>query len=130
MGPGRIPFLLKDPDSYREFCDALAKHDAMGSALTMRVFQGRRPPLSAFEDGIKRIASPTLIIVGDEDDACIEASLYLKSTIQPSGLAMFQKTGHTLNLEEPVMFNATVERFLKAAEAGSWPPRDPRSRRD
>ncbi len=53
-GQRGIPFLLKNPSGFRQFYDALAKHDAAGSAFTMRVFQGRRPPLSAFE---KRDAS-------------------------------------------------------------------------
>ncbi len=78
---------------------------------------------------MRRMALPTLIMVGDEDDACIEPSLYLKSTIQASGLVMFPKTGHTLNLEEPALFNEAIERFLKSIEGGRWPPRDPRSRR-
>jgi len=86
-----------------------------------------RPPLYEFEDGIKRVDLPTLIIVGDEDDSCIEPSLYLKKHIAPSGLAMFPKTGHVLNLEEPALFNEMVERFIALAEAGRWGTRDPRS---
>jgi 3-oxoadipate enol-lactonase len=58
-----------------------------------------------------------------------EPSLFLKQTIPASGLAMFAKTGHILNLEEPALFNETLERFLGLAEAGRWPPRDPASRR-
>jgi proline iminopeptidase len=126
-GPGRVTFQLKDPPGFRQFYGALAKHDANGSALTMRVFQGRRPPLSAFETGIQRMALPTLIMVGDEDDACVEASLYLKNMIQTSGLVMFPKTGHTLNLEEPMLFNEAVERFLLLVQGERWSPRDPRS---
>lgn len=127
MAPGRIPFLVKDPRGFQEFYDALARHDAKGSAHTMRNFQGGRPPLSEFESAIRRVTSPTLIIVGDEDDACIESSLFLKRHIAASGLAIFPKTGHVLNHEEPALFNATVERFLALAEAGRWGPRDPRS---
>ncbi|NVN87385.1 MAG: alpha/beta fold hydrolase [Rhodopseudomonas sp.] len=125
--PGRIPFLVKDPRGFREFHDALAQHDAAGSARTMRGFQGARPPLSEFAGALQKLALPTLIIAGDEDDACIESSLFLKSHIATSGLAMFPKTGHVLNLEEPALFNATLERFLALAEAGRWGPRDPRS---
>jgi 3-oxoadipate enol-lactonase len=125
--PGRIPFLVKDPRGFREFQDALAQHDSAGSARTMRNFQGGRPPLFEFEAAIKQLALPTLIIVGDEDDACIEASLFLKRHIATSGLAMFPKTGHVLNLEEPDLFNAALARFLPLAEAGRWGPRDPRS---
>ena len=127
MAPGRIPFLIKDPRGYKEFYDALAKHDAQGSAHTQRGFQRGRPPLYEFEDEIGRVSLPTLIIVGDEDDSCIEPSLYLKKHIATSGLTMFPKTGHVLNLEEPALFNETLQRFLVQAEAGRWGARDPRS---
>jgi 3-oxoadipate enol-lactonase len=127
--PNRIPFKVKDPRGFQEFMEALARHDAQGSAHTQRGFQGGRPSIYAFEDRIRRLTLPTLIIVGDEDDACIQPSLFLKQNIPASGLAMFPKTGHILNLEEPALFNETLERFLGLAEASRWPPRDPASRR-
>jgi len=127
MGPGRISFLLKDPRGFRDFYDALGQHDAQGSAKTMRGFVGARPPLSEYEDAFRRVTLPTLILLGDEDDSCVEASLFLKKHIATSGLAMFPKTGHVLNLEEPSLFNEALERFLAAAEARRWPARDPRS---
>jgi hypothetical protein len=80
------------------------------------------PLLYAFEEHIRRLTLPVLIVVGDEDDACIEPSLFLKQNIPASGLAMFPKTGHILNLEEPALFNETLERFLALAEADRWPP--------
>lgn len=127
MGPGRIPFLVKDPRGFQEFVDALGRHDAQGSAHTQRGFQAGRPSLYDFEADIRRIALPALIVVGDEDDPCIEPSLFLKQHIPASGLAVFPKTGHVVNLEEPALFNETLERFLALAEAGRWPARDPRS---
>jgi 3-oxoadipate enol-lactonase len=127
--PNRIPFKIKDPRGFDEFVDALSRHDAQGSAHTQRGFQGGRPSLYALEDQIRRLALPVLIIVGDEDDACIQPSLFLKQHIPASGLAMFAKTGHILNLEEPALFNETLARFLALAEADRWPPRDPASRR-
>jgi proline iminopeptidase len=127
MGASRIPFLVKDPRGFREFNDAFGQHDAKGSANTMRGFQARRPPLAEFADQIRNITLPTLIVVGDEDDGCIESSLFLKRTIATSGLAMFPKTGHVINQEEPALFNEAVERFLALTEAGRWGPRDPRS---
>jgi 3-oxoadipate enol-lactonase len=51
----------------------------------------------------------------------------LKKQLPASGLAIFPKSGHVLNLEEPALFNEMVERFIALAEAGRWPPRDPRS---
>jgi 3-oxoadipate enol-lactonase len=125
--PGRIPFLVKDPRGHADFYAALARHDAKGSANTMRGFQGGRPSIYTMTDVIRKVATPALIICGDEDDACIEPSLFLKKHLTASGLTFFPKSGHVLNLEEPSLFNETVERFIALAEAGRWCPRDPRS---
>ncbi len=125
--PSRIPFLVKDPRGHADFYAALARHDAKGSANTMRGFQGGRPSIYTMTEAIKAVATPALIICGDEDDPCIGASLFLKKHLPAAGLAMFPKSGHVLNLEEPALFNETVERFITLAEAGRWPVRDPRS---
>jgi 3-oxoadipate enol-lactonase len=126
-GPSRVPFAIKDARGFAEFLEHLAEHDAKGSANTSRGFQGGRPSLYDFEEAIKRLAIPALIVVGDEDDRCIEPSLFLKATIPASGLVMFPKTGHVVNLEEPDLFNHVVDDFLSRVDAGRWPPRDPRT---
>ena len=125
--PGRVPFLVKDPRGHADFYAALARHDAKGSANTMRGFQGGRPSLYTMPDAIKKVTTPALIICGDEDDACVEPSLFLKQHLPASGLTFFPKSGHVLNLEEPALFNETVERFIALVEAGRWGARDPRS---
>jgi proline iminopeptidase len=93
----------------------------------MRGFQGGRPSIYTLTEKIRIIPTATLIICGDEDDNCIEPSMFLKKHLPASGLAMFPKTGHVLNLEEPALFNEMVEHFIALAEAGRWPPRDSRS---
>jgi len=125
--PGRIPFLVKDPRGHADFYAALARHDAKGSANTMRGFQGGRPSIYTMPDAIRKVATPALIICGDEDDACVEPSLFLKKHLPASGLTFFPKSGHVLNLEEPALFNEMVERFITLVEAGRWLARDPRS---
>ncbi|MDO9411948.1 MAG: alpha/beta hydrolase [Pseudolabrys sp.] len=126
-GPSRVPFEIKDPRGYEEFRTRFGEHDARGSANVSRGFQGARPSMLDFEDAIRKLATPALIIVGDEDDRCIESSLFLKAAIPASGLVMFPKTGHVVNLEEPDLFNAVTADFLSRVEAGRWPARDPRS---
>jgi proline iminopeptidase len=128
MGASRVPFLLKDPRGFREFQQRLGEHDATGSANTSRGFQGGRPSLYDFEDAIRRLAIPALIVVGDEDERCIEPSLFLKDALPASGLAVLPKSGHVVNLEEPELFNALVGDFLARADAGAWHPRDARTR--
>ena len=125
--PSRIPFLVKDPRGHADFYAALARHDSKGSANTMRGFQGGRRSIYTLTDAIKKAATPALIICGDEDDPCVGASLFLKKHLPAAGLAMFPKSGHVLNLEEPALFNESVERFVTLVEAGRWPVRDARS---
>ena len=122
-----MPFAIKDPRGFAEFANRLAEHDAQGSAHTSRGFQGARPSLYDFEDAIRKLTTPALIVVGDEDDRCIEPSLFLKAAIAASGLVMFPKTGHLVNLEEPDLFNQVVGDFLARVDAGRWGARDPRS---
>ena len=66
-------------------------------------------------------------MVGDEDDHCLQPGIFLKKTIPACGLAVLPKTGHTLNLEEPELFNQLLAEFLAQVEAGAWRRRDPRA---
>jgi pimeloyl-ACP methyl ester carboxylesterase len=123
----RIVFQVKDPRGWLEFATQLAEHAALGSAMTMRGVQARRPSLYDLEDELKQMAVPTLIVVGDEDDHCLQPGIFLKRTIPASGLLVLPKTGHTLNIEEPALFNQFVSDFLATVEQNKWTPRDPRS---
>ena len=66
-------------------------------------------------------------MAGDEDEPCLDASLYLKRTIPSSGLTLLPRTGHALNLEEPDLFNRLLGDFVNQVDAGRWQLRDPRS---
>jgi len=126
-GASRVQFQNKDPRGWREFADRLATHSSTGAALTMRGVQARRPSFYDLEHGLKEMRVPTLVMVGDEDDHCLQPGIFLKKTIPACGLAVLPKTGHTLNLEEPALFNQLLAEFLAQVEAGSWAPRDPRA---
>jgi 3-oxoadipate enol-lactonase len=128
MSPSRLPFLLKDPRGFAEFMVRLAEHDALGSGNTSRGFQGARPSLYDFTTELRKMNTPALIVVGDEDEHCIEPSLFLKDVLSASGLVVLPKTGHVVNLEEPDLFFALVGDFLTRVEAGRWAARDPRTR--
>ena len=127
LGPTRVQFQNKNPRGWREFADQLAEHSTLGSALTMRGVQGRRPSLWELVDDMKRIEAPTLIVTGDEDDPCLEPALLMKRAIPSAALAVLPSAGHTINLEDPDEFNRQVFSFLSAVEMGRWPTRDPRS---
>lgn len=126
-GPTRVQFLDKDPRGWLEFHRQFAAQSARGHALTMRGVQMNRPTIYELERQLERLEVPTLIISGDEDDPCLEPSIFLKRKIATAGLLVLPKTGHTINLEEPEAFNRAVLDFITAAEAGRWPRRNPRS---
>jgi pimeloyl-ACP methyl ester carboxylesterase len=128
VGPARVQFQNKNPRGWAEFAAALAGHCPLGAALTMRGVQAARPSLYAFTDELANIRTPVLLLVGDEDEGCLEPALMLKRAVPTSGLAVLPRTGHTANLEEPDVFNHAVDRFLSSVERGAWRPRDPRSR--
>ena len=127
VGPARVQLQNKNPEAWREFKDALAQHDATGAANTMLGVQATRPSLYAMQEQLRVVRTPVLILAGDEDEGSLEASLMLKRAIPTSALLILPRTGHTLNLEEPELFNATVERFMAAVENGEWGTRDPRA---
>src|SRR6185369_16162549 len=128
--PTRSRFRQKDPRGFAEFVKHLSEHPDIGAANTMENYQDKRPSLYDFEDEWKTLDVPTLIICGDEDDPCLEPSLYLKRVLANAGLAMFAKTGHTVNIEEPDAFNREVWNFIVLAEAGKWTPAPPVAKAD
>ena len=127
LGASRVQFQNKDPRGWREFADLLGQHSSIGAANTMRGVQARRPSIYDLEDRLRAMPVPVLVVVGDEDDHCLQPGIFMKKTIPACGLLVLPKTGHTLNLEEPDHFNRFVGDFIAQVEAGRWPPRDPRA---
>jgi len=130
LGASRVQFQNKDPRGWAAFADRLSRHSAIGAANTMRGVQARRPAFWQLEDRLREMRVPTLVMVGDEDDHCLQPGLYLKRMLPAAGLSILPKTGHTLNLEEPELFNDQLARFLAQVSAGSWGRRDPRADRE
>jgi len=80
----------------------------------------KRPTIFALEPKLKQLKVPALIMVGDEDNMCLEPALFLKQNMPSSGLVVFPQSGHVINLEEAELFNRVVSDFLTSVEAGSW----------
>ena len=116
----RVQLRRKDPMGFETFARLLSEHSATGSALTYQGFVMNRPTVFELEDKLKSLRVPTLIMIGDEDEPCIEPGIFMKRTIPVSGLSCFPQSGHAINLEEPDLFNRTVLDFLTAVEAERW----------
>lgn len=127
VASARVQFQNKDPRGWAEFKQQLKEHSTIGSANTMRGYQSQRSSLFNHEDELRKVTVPMLVMVGDEDDPAIEASVFLKRVVPSAGLVIFPKTGHALNLEEPDLYHQQLLSFFQRVEGGRWGLRDPRS---
>ncbi len=110
----------KDPRGYAEFARMLAEHSARGHAQTMFNLQLKRPTLWEMEAALKKFSVPLLVILGDEDEPCIDGSVFLKRAVPTAGLLVIPRSGHNIPTEEPAAFNAALADLFAAAEAGRW----------
>jgi len=122
-GPTRQPFKRTDPYGWSVFRERLSAHAADGQAFSMERVMWRRPTIFSLEDRLSRLAVPTLVAIGDEDEPCVDVAVFLKRTVPAAGLLVLPQSGHTINLEEPALFNAAVLEFLRLVEADRWPRR-------
>jgi pimeloyl-ACP methyl ester carboxylesterase len=118
--PSRHTHKYKDPRGFAEFLQMLSEQSAQGHALTTMTLQAKRPTLWDMEPDLRKFAVPLLIVVGDEDDTCLEGSVFLKRVTPTAGLLVVPRSGHTITSEEPAAFNAALADLFTAADAGRW----------
>lgn len=126
-GPARVQLQNKNPAAFEVFRRNFAEHPGTGSGYTQRRVQAVRPSLYDREADLRALAVPTLLVVGDEDELCLDVNLHLKRIMPWSGLVVLPQSGHCVNLEEPPVFNGLLQKFFAAVEADKWRPRDPRA---
>jgi pimeloyl-ACP methyl ester carboxylesterase len=111
-GPTRIQLERKNPIGYAEFMQKLLTHSPKGLVNTLRGVQAVRPSVYDLVEDLKEMKVPVLILAGEEDSPCIKPSHFLKRTIQTAAISVLPNSGHTINLEEPELFNKLVQDFL------------------
>jgi pimeloyl-ACP methyl ester carboxylesterase len=123
--PVRQPHKHKDPRGWAEFVHMLSEHSAQGHALTMLNVQMRRPTLWDMEADLRRFSVPLLVLVGDEDETCLDGSVFLKRIAPTAALMVVPRTGHSIIGEEPAIVNAALAELFCAAETGKWLAHEP-----
>jgi pimeloyl-ACP methyl ester carboxylesterase len=118
--PTRQHLERKNPRAYDEFLSHLREHSPQGKAGTLLGYQARRPSLQDYADEFARLRTPILLITGDEDQPCLETTLWLKKTLPQAGLWISPHSGHAVNLEEPEAFNRTIDDFFHAVQHARW----------
>ena len=119
-GPTRQAHKNKDPRGYAEFIRILSEHSPKGHALVMDNLQAKRPTLWDMEADLRKFKPPLLVLVGDEDEWCVDASVFLRRIVPTAGLCVVPRSGHTITSEEPAAFNSAVAVLIASAEAGRW----------
>ena len=78
--------------------------------VTAMMLEEPNIPLSALE----KITAPTLVLAGDHDVIADEHTIEIFHHIPNSQLAIFPNATHAIPFDDSTLFNATVERFLRA----------------
>ncbi len=116
----RRVFAAKDPRGWEEFLRYLGEHSPQASAHLIRGVILKRKTIYELERELKGLPVPTLVMVGDQDEPCIEPGIFMQRHIPHAGLVILPVSGHTINIEEPALFNLHVSEFLTAVENGRW----------
>jgi pimeloyl-ACP methyl ester carboxylesterase len=127
LSPTRVQLQNKDPRGWQQFVSHLSERDAAAAARTLRQVQAKRPSLHDMAAELAAVQAPVLLLVGDEDEPCLDVNLWLKRTMPTARLGLLPASGHAINLEEPALFNALIERFLSDVDRGTWRARDKRA---
>lgn len=118
--PQRLALKRKDPLAWREFQRLMSELDPVGAEFLMRVTLTDRLPVSDLTDAMRQCKVPMLVMLGDQDTPADEACRMIAQMAPNAGLMVLPNCGHTLNLEEPFLFNQAVSNFLASVTAGRW----------
>ena len=120
IAPQRVIFKEKDPRGWSEFVQMMRTFSPRGCAKLMRNVLMTRKPVTDLKESIQRLRMPILVMVGDQDFPAAESSRFIRDHAPFAGLSVLPVCGHTLNSEEPMLFNSLVADFLAAVDAGRW----------
>ena len=105
----------QSPENERLLRSCLMNNRARGLAHTARGVVLRRPSLYALEPGLRALAVPTLLVVGEHDEGCTEVHRFMTGAIPGARHVVIPGAGHFPNLEDPKAFNRAVLAFLRSA---------------
>ena len=92
-------------------CDPL---DALhGEPIPQAVAGCEQPDLL---DALGSIGCPTLVIIGNEDETFLEASVAMADAIPGSSLVVIPDAGHSPQFENPGAWRSALEEFLAQLE--------------
>lgn len=127
--PARLILRHKSSATWETFLRYIRDHSPVACAHLLRGVLVRRKTIFELETELQALNIPTLILVGDRDEPCLEPSIFMYRHLPLSALGILPRSGHTLNTEEPHLVNSMMASFLTAVDAGQWSPVTPRADR-
>jgi pimeloyl-ACP methyl ester carboxylesterase len=95
----------------REMQEAVAEHTGgRGLAMAARGMMAQKD--SSVIDRLGSVRAPTLIVVGERDEAFRAPADYMARKIEGARLEVIAGAGHAANLDEPENFNCVLLEFL------------------
>lgn len=91
--------------------DMFRKGDRQAIGAFIRSFYNDPDPRV---EGLRQIACPTLVLVGDKDDLFIDPSKLMEKEIPNCKLIVYENTGHMLAIENPKAMCRDILDFLSA----------------
>ena len=123
LGASRVQFQNKDPRGWQEFADRLCHPFRAAPPTPCAACRRGVRRFYDLEDGLKTMMVPTLVVVGDEDDHCLQPGIFLKKTIpRLRALGLPRRPGHTLNLEEPAAVQRAARRVHRPGRGRTLAP--------
>lgn len=118
--PQRVIFKEKDPRGWASFIEMIRSFSAVGCTHMMRNALMNRKPIFELKASLEKLSMPILVMVGDRDLPAAESSRFIQMHARHAGLMVIPMCGHTLNSEEPGLYNMVVADFIAAVDAGHW----------
>jgi len=87
------------------------EHPPHGLAHTLRGVIARQPRVADLD--LRALHTPTLIVVGANDEGSLPPSRALEAAIPGARLAVIPDAGHVVNLGRPALFDAALLSFLR-----------------
>jgi pimeloyl-ACP methyl ester carboxylesterase len=110
--PTFATYAQQGPEAARNIRGMLTTHRAHGLSNSQRGIMAGRSSIYALEERLKALRVPTLVIVGERDEPCLEPSRFMAKAIPQAKLVVIRGVGHMSNLEDSTTFTSVVEEFL------------------
>ncbi len=101
------------PDVARRVTEMITANEPGGVADSLLAMADRRDSL----DLLETIRCPTLVVAGEEDTFIpLDQARAMQQQIPGSRLAVLQKAGHLVNLEQPALFQQAMQEFITVVD--------------